>query len=151
VALTTRQLAQVCRSLNSEKARYLVIGGVAVGAYGVPRGTEDLDLAIDPTRANARKVLKGLEAAGLGTATLVTAAGLLEKDVTLFRDRIPVDVLARPKGLDFNRAWKRRMVRTIEKVSVPIADLKDMILMKRAAGRPVDLADLEYLERIAAR
>lgn len=147
--LTVRKAARVFACLNRAKARYLVVGGMAVAAYGVPRGTEDLDLAIEPTRPNARRVLQALAAAGLGTATLVDAKGLLEKDLTLFQDRIPVDVLARAKGLDFKRAWKRRMIRTLEKEEVPFPDLRDLIAMKRAANRPVDRADLEYLEEIA--
>ena len=148
--LTINQVLRVFASLNLQRAKYLVIGGIAAGAHGSPRATKDLDIAIEPTRANARRVLRALVDAGLGSATLIDDKGLLEKDVVIFRDRIPVDVLSRPKGLDFAKAWKRRMIRRFGKHEVPIADLKDLILMKRAAGRPVDLADLEYLERIAA-
>jgi hypothetical protein len=150
VALTINRLAPVFACLNSAKAKYLVIGGIAVAACGVPRATEDLDLAIDPTRSNARRVLRALAEAGLGTATLIDAKGLLEKDVTMLRDRLPVDVLARAKGLDFRKAWKRRVLRKVGKHQVPFASLEDLIAMKRAAGRPIDRADLEYLERIAA-
>ncbi len=48
MSLTIHHVARVCGCLNAAKARYLVVGGIAVGADGVPRGTEDLDLAIDP-------------------------------------------------------------------------------------------------------
>ena len=148
--LTLNQAAHLFACLNSAKAKYLVIGGIAVAACGVPRATEDLDLAIEPSRPNAARVLEALAAAGLGTATMIDAKGLLEQDITLFRDRLPVDVLARAKGLLFREAWKRRVLRKLGRHQVPFACLQDLISMKRAAGRPVDLADLEYLERIAA-
>ena len=149
--LTINQVVRVFGLLNRHKAKYLVIGGIAAGIHGVPRNTKDLDLAIEPSRPNAQRVLKALEEAGLGSATLIDARGLLEKDVTIFNDVIPVDVLARPKGLVFREAWKRRVLRKLGRHQVPVASIQDLISMKRAAGRPIDLADLEYLEKLASQ
>lgn len=56
---------ELAKSLNSRKVRYLVIGGNAVVAHGVPRNTFDLDILIEPTLDNAERVLYALRERGL--------------------------------------------------------------------------------------
>jgi hypothetical protein len=53
-------LLRVCSLLNAEGARYLVAGGQAVILHGVVRTTQDVDILIDPTEENCRKVLAAL-------------------------------------------------------------------------------------------
>lgn len=62
------ELRPLFSSLSSRGVEYLIIGGVAAIAYGVPRLTLDLDLLIRPTRENAQALLEAFDAAGLGTA-----------------------------------------------------------------------------------
>jgi hypothetical protein len=52
------------KSLNSKKGEYLVIGGYAVGYYGYPRPTGDLDIWISNTRDNAERARAALEEFG---------------------------------------------------------------------------------------
>ena len=53
-------LAQVCRLLNDEEARYLVVGAVAMQLWGTTRATRDIDILIEPTIENAQRVLRAL-------------------------------------------------------------------------------------------
>ncbi len=76
------RLKDVFRSFASHDVRYLVIGGIASILYGVPRATFDLDILIEATPENARRLLDALAGAGLGTAMLTTKAVDLE-DVRL--------------------------------------------------------------------
>ena len=62
------RLADVFRSFREREVRYIVIGGIAAVLHGVPRATFDLDILIDPTPDNARRLLAALAGAGLGTA-----------------------------------------------------------------------------------
>ncbi len=48
-----------------------MIGGIASVLHGVPRATFDLDLLIEPTAANAARLLEALKAAGFGTAGMI--------------------------------------------------------------------------------
>ncbi len=82
-------------SLSSHGVEYLVIGGVAVIAHGVPRLTLDVDILIRPTYDNAVNLLRAFEEAGLGTAALTTADEILAAEVVIFKDRIRVDVQTR--------------------------------------------------------
>jgi hypothetical protein len=48
-------------ALESSDIRYLVIGGVALNLHGIPRMTTDLDLMVDFTESNLRRLVKVLE------------------------------------------------------------------------------------------
>ena len=87
-----RQLKGVFKSFENHKVKYVVIGGLAVIVHGVPRSTLDLDILIEATRENAENLLKALFAAGLGTATLLTADELLKNEITSFKDFVSIDV-----------------------------------------------------------
>lgn len=141
----------VFRCLNSHGVRYVVIGGVAVIIHGVPRATLNLDVLIDATEDNAAHLLDALEEAGLGTSTLTTAARILEHEITIFRDRVRLDVQTSTPGLEFDAAWTNRRAVEFAGVRIEVASLPDLIASKRAAGRPIDLQDAAALEALAAR
>lgn len=141
-----RDLRPLFESLNSRGVEYLVIGGVAAIAYGVPRITLDLDILIRPTMENAEKMLAAFEAAGLGTAALTNAGEVLAHEVTVFSDRIRVDVQTRTPGIDFTAAHSMRNAVCVEGVEIPLVRREDLIASKRAAGRPRDLEDVRILE-----
>lgn len=137
-------------SLSSHGVEYLVIGGVAVIAHGVPRLTLDVDILIRPTYDNAVNLLRAFEEAGLGTAALTTADEILANEVVIFKDRIRVDVQTRTPGVDFALALGRRLTIEVEGVEIHLLSREDLIASKKASGRPKDLEDLEALALVAA-
>lgn len=139
------------KSLNAHRVRYLVIGGTAAIIYGVPRTTVDIDILIEKTTVNAKRILQALKAANFGTAHLTTPESLLRNEITIFEDYLRLDVLTEAKGIDFMSAWKRRQVRIIRGVHVKFASLEDIIQSKRAMARSIDLQDLEILLQIQKR
>ena len=64
-------LADVLAALNRERARYLLVGGLASILHGVPRTTTDIDVALDPDPRNVRRALRALERVGLVPDTIV--------------------------------------------------------------------------------
>lgn len=139
-------LKDVFASFQRHNVRYIVIGGIAAVLYGVPRATFDLDILIDANPDNARKLLDALADAKLGTAALITPAELLSKEITIFKDRVRIDVQTSTPGLTFDRAWERRETMEYQKQKFFVASREDLISSKRAAGRPVDLEDVRLLE-----
>jgi len=135
----------VFRSLQQNKARYVVIGGIAAIRHGVARNTFDLDILIEATPRNAKRVLGALVDAGLDVARLATPESLLENEITIFRDQFQIDVQTRTPGLRFETAWKNREVVEFRGQQVVFASRKDIIRSKRAAGRPQDLSDVDAL------
>jgi hypothetical protein len=139
-------LKVVFASLNSHNVRYLVIGGVAAIAHGSTRNTFDLDLLIDPTMDNARRLLDAFLAINFGTAALITPEELIANEITVFKDLVNIDVQTKTPGLDFSGAWSRREKMTSHGVDFLVVSLDDLLASKRAAGRPKDLLDIEALE-----
>lgn len=140
------RLKDVFASLRRHDVRYVVIGGIAAVLHGVPRATFDLDLLIDATVENAERLLAAFGDAGLGTVHLTSAQDLLEHEITIFQDRVRIDVQTCTPGLTFAEAWAGRVTMTYDGEAFFVVSRADLIRSKRAAGRDVDLQDVAILE-----
>ncbi|MFH0879148.1 MAG: DUF6036 family nucleotidyltransferase [Lentisphaerota bacterium] len=140
------KLKGVFESFQRHKVEYVVIGGIAAIIHGVPRATFDLDILIRADKDNATRLLKALLEAGLGTASLTTPDDVLANEITIFKDRVRIDVQTRTPGLDFDTAWENRDTLTYQGQDFYVATKKDLIASKRGAGRKVDLEDVRLLE-----
>ena len=140
------RLQDVFASFQKHEVKYIVIGGIAAVLYGVPRATFDLDILIEATPENAERLLSALLDARLGTAALTTAGELLANDVTIFQDRVRIDVQTSTPGLVFAEAWKRRETMTYQGQAFFVVSRHDLIASKMAAGRVKDLEDIRMLE-----
>ncbi len=138
-------LEKVFASFDSHDVRYVVIGGVAAILYGVPRATFDLDILIDPTAENARRLLSALAEAGLGTADLTSPEEVLANAITVFQDVVRIDVQIRTPGVSFSEAWDRRQTMDYHGRKFHVLSRDDVIATKLAAGRDVDLEDVRQL------
>ncbi len=135
-------------AFHEAKIRYLIIGGFAAIMHGIPRFTKDLDLAILPELRTCQAILEVLKNLHFGTAYLTTAEDLAKTKITIFEDYLRIDILTEVKGLDFEAAWERREVAYVKDNPVNLVCLDDLIALKHAAGRKIDLEDAEYLEKI---
>jgi hypothetical protein len=114
--------------------------------HGVPRATFDLDVLIEATPDNARRLLDALLDAGLGTASLTTVEDLLANEITIFRDRVRLDVQTSTPGIAFADVWRHRKTVAYRGQEFFILSKEDLIASKRAAGRDVDREDVRLLE-----
>lgn len=140
------RLQGVFESFRSHEVKYLVIGGIAAVLHGVPRATFDLDILIDPTPENAERLLEALREAKFGTANLITPKELLSNEITVFNDRIRIDVQTWTPGLKFEEAWKNRVEMEYQGGKFLVVSRNDLIASKKASARPVDLEDVRLLE-----
>lgn len=140
------RLQTVFESLQSHDVEYVVIGGIAAVLHGVPRATFDLGILIRPTLSNVNRLLDALRAVGFGTADLIDAAGILHNEITVFNDRVRIDVQTATPGIVFQEAWSRR--ETMEYGGQPFFVLcrADLIASKKATGQTRDLEDVRVLE-----
>jgi hypothetical protein len=140
------QLKGVFSSFEKHQVRYLVIGGIASVLYGVPRATFDLDILIKATPENGKRLLAALEEAKLGTAALISVDELLAHEITIFRDKIRIDVQTFTPGIEFEAAWSNRKIMVHQGQKFFVVSKPDLIASKRAAGRKIDLEDADLLE-----
>jgi hypothetical protein len=140
------RLKDVFASFQKHDVRYVVIGGVAAILHGVPRATFDLDILVEATPDNARRLLDALLEAGLGTAALTTEKELLSNEITVFKDKVRIDVQTSTPGLSFRQAWEHRQTMKYQNQSFHVVSKSDLIASKRAASRDIDLEDIKLLE-----
>ncbi len=140
------RLQGVFSSFGAHDVHYVVIGGIAAVLHGVPRATFDLDILIEATPENADRLLKALKQAGFGTADMVDTPTLLANEITVFSDRVRIDVQTSTPGLAFEDAWKHRETMSFGGQDFFVVSRGDLIAAKRASGRPRDLEDVRILE-----
>lgn len=147
---------ELLRRLAAANVEFVVVGGLAVNAWGVVRGTKDVDVVVAPDIENLKRVAEVAVAAGghvqqgeafLGTPISIAAALSSGEQVAIETDLGRLDVV---QGLDGVPNYEELHARSSETeilgVSVAVCSLDDLKTMKRAAGRTRDLADLEDLE-----
>jgi predicted nucleotidyltransferase len=133
---------------EAHDVRFMIVGGYALAAHGLPRATGDLDawIWIDPQ--NALRILKALDEFGFGELD-ITQADLTSNDCVIQLGYSPyrIDILTRITGVEFDDAWTRRIELEMDGVTVPFIGREDLIANKRATGRPQDIADVRRLTR----
>jgi hypothetical protein len=139
------RLQDVFSSLHDRNVKYLVIGGIATLLQWVPRATFDLDILIEPTVDNAQLLLEAFLEANLGTADITTAENILAHEITVFRDRVRIDVQTMTPGIEFAQAWKDREIMQYGGQDIFVLSRKHLIASKIASGRDIDLEDVRQL------
>jgi hypothetical protein len=140
------RLQDVFASFQHHRVRYIVIGGIAAVLHGVPRATFDLDILIEATPENAQRLLDAMLEARLGSASLISVEELLANEITVFNDRVRIDVQTSTPGISFEDVWQHRETMNYQGQSFYVLSKPDLIASKRAAGREVDLQDVHLLE-----
>jgi hypothetical protein len=139
--------------LDAHRVEYVVVGGIAVQAHGHVRMTNDVDLIPSPTPVNLERLaaaLTELQARVLnpGGEHLEIDAQMLPR-ATLWQLATrhgDIDVLNdAPGAAPFRQLRERALVIALGDHVIPIAARDDLIKMKRATGRPVDIADIAAL------
>ncbi len=140
---------EVLIALQQEGARFLVIGAHALAVYGVPRGTQDLDLWVDPDPGNARRVWHALVRFGAPLSALGISVDDLSRQDQVIQFGVPpnrIDVLTSVTGVpEFAVAWQSRLLHSVRGEPIPFLGREALVRTKRATGRLKDLADLEAL------
>lgn len=142
-----RDFVEMLSVLSDAGAEYLVIGAHALAAHGQPRATGDLDIWVRPSSINADRVWAALQEFGAPLHNL-TREDLHTPDIVFEIGVAPsrIDILTSIAGVEFDDAWKTRMLVTAFGMEVPTIGRHDLIQNRRAVGRPRDLADIAELE-----
>lgn len=132
--------------LNGNKVKYLLIGGYAVGYYGYPRPTGDMDIWIKTDEENAEKTVKTLNEFGFSSPDLTKE--LLLKDKQIVRMGVApfrLEVSNFIDGVDFDECFAEKEIVDLDGIPTNLISLRHLKLNKKASGRYKDLNDLENL------
>ena len=132
--------------LNSNKVKYLLIGGYAIALHGHPRYTKDLDIWLEMSEENADRVIEVLKDFGFGEMD-VSREDFLQKGMVVQLGLPPnrIDLINSPDGVDFARCYEKKIEIEIDGLKISVIDLENLKKNKKASGRLQDLADLEKL------
>ena len=139
----TPDFKEFLRLLNSNKVEYLLIGGYAVGYYGYPRPTGDMDVWVGVNRVNAERVVNALREFGFSCQPelLLEENRVIRMGVPPFR----IEVLTTIDGVTFPDCYSKRLEVLIDGVETNLIDLAQLKVNKKASGRSKDISDLENL------
>jgi predicted nucleotidyltransferase len=146
--LVNSDFKELLSILNGKGVKYLVIGGYAFIKYAEPRYTKDLDLWVLADSQNADAIFSALRAFGAPLTNLTPDD--FAKEGYFYQMGVPpvrVDILMSIPGLSFDEAWKKREEVNFDGVQLPFISKQDLIISKRASGRPQDILDAEALEQ----
>lgn len=153
-------------SLNTGEARYVVVGGLATVLHGFARLTADIDLVVDLDPVQAHATIAALVGLGLRPRAPVDAFAFADEAIrrTWIRDKgmrvfslwdpatpmREIDLFVE-NPIPFTELWARSELVKLGSTTVRIASISDLIALKRLAGRPQDLQDIEALVEIGKR
>jgi len=144
---------RILRALAKHGVEYVLIGGLAVQTHGHVRTNNDADLIPAPQPANMKRLAEALRA--LDARVLNSGQERTEIDAKMLRRATiwqfgtpdgGIDVMHEvPGGRPYEELSARALRVRLGDIEVPVVDLDDLIQMKLARGRPVDLADVAAL------
>ncbi len=139
---------EMLQCFDDAGVRFLVVEAYAVGAYSRPRATGDIDIWVERSEENARRIYRALAQFG-APMDQIEERTFTQADI-IFQIGVPpvrIDILTDIDGVSFEEAWPNRSDTQIGSVTTRVIGREDLMRNKRASGRPQDLADLKRLER----
>ena len=139
------EFKEFIKCLNSNNVIYLLVGGWAVGIYGHPRATKDIDFLVSRDKSNLKKLQKAfLE---FGTPPIDIQAFSEEGYVIrIGTSPTQIDIINKASGIDINDCFTRKNKMDVDGLEIMLISKKDLITNKKASGRQTDLGDAEKLE-----
>ncbi len=144
-----KDLRELLELFRSNDVDFLIVGGHAVAFHGYPRFTDDVDCFVRPSSENGARIVRALHAFGFASLD-ITPADFVEADRMIQLGRAPnrVDLLTRLYAVSFDDAWAAKVAGSLDGVPVWFLDRDSLVRNKRATGRPQDLADVDFIERL---
>jgi hypothetical protein len=150
-------------ALNRNKVDYLLIGGLAVSLHGIERATMDVDITIAMNPENRAALIATAKELHLTPVLPVSLESLndlellrkwhQERNLEAFALRTPalasvtMDVLLFPP-VEFSGMLQRAVTFEVGSTPIHVVAIDDLIALKQAVGRPIDLSDIEHLQRV---
>lgn len=142
-----RDHAEFLACLNRQSVRVLVVGAHALAVHAKPRYTKDLDLFVEPSPENARRIVAAIADFGFADLGINETDFVEHRIVQLGMPPNRIDLMTSIDGVSFEEAWAGRIEGTFAGERVFFIGRDELARNKAAAGRPQDLADLDTLRR----
>jgi predicted nucleotidyltransferase len=137
---------EMARLFEHHGVKAMLIGAYAVAAFGHVRNTKDIDFWVEASPENAARVLAALTDFGAVGNFSLEKLSREDNIVHLSGDGWAIDILTGVRWPKFVACYERAISTQLSGVTLKVVSLEDLIVMKKYAGRPQDLADVAMLE-----
>lgn len=145
-------LLQFWRVLNKHQVAYIMVGGFAVNMNGFIRATKDSDIWLKDSLPNRKNFRKAYAELGYGDFPSLETMNFVPGWTQFYiADGIILDIMTSMKGLEdksFEECFRQARVADLQGVKVPFLHINDLLINKKAVGRPKDQLDVIELEKI---
>jgi len=154
-------MLRILKMLYDCKIKYILVGGLAINLYGIPRTTIDVDIMIELNNDNILNLINCFKANGFRFRQSIDEKKLIDKDyrkqlkeeknvivLTLENPNNPLEVLDFfiDNPIDFNKAYSRKKILKVDDFEIYIASIEDIVEIKKISNRPIDISDIENLK-----
>jgi hypothetical protein len=139
---TIEDLKNICSRFNAADVKYILIGGLAINYYGLPRATQDIDFLVDPSCDNISRIREALLFLPDKASKDLDINDVNQYMIVRIADEIIIDLIGKIGDLDFASAGTEAAY--IDDVQIKIADL-DTLIKTKQGFREKDKSDLQFL------
>jgi predicted nucleotidyltransferase len=135
-------------ALNIAEVKYVLVGGYSVIIHGYSRTTGDLDILVERTKENYKKIENAFSIFRMPLFDMTEDNFLYnnEMDVYTFgRQPVAIDIMNKIKGATFEELFAASNIHNVDGVNVRLIHLNNLIQTKKVAGRHKDLDDIQNL------
>jgi len=133
---------------NTYSVKYLVVGAYAMGNYGYSRHTLDIDLWIEKSVENAKKIQKVFNDFPVPYEITVDELNTKNMVLQIGIEPMRIDILTDIDGVNFSEAWQNKSNNSLFGEEIHFISLHDLIKNKTSTNRPKDKYDVLELEKI---
>lgn len=137
-------LVSLCKALNDEGVRYVLIGGFAVILHGFVRATKDIDLLVDASAENIQRLKRAMAMLPDNAIDLIADDEVERYSVVRVADEIVVDLMKSACGVSYEEAAPHIEAHSVEGVAIPVAN-KGLLIRTKNTVRPSDASDVQFL------
>lgn len=138
------------KALNDQEVKYIMVGGLAVVLHGHARVTGDMDIWVENTAENYKKLARAFEQFHMPVFDMSLEKFLNVKECDVFsfgRNPVGIDIMTAVKGLNFKEAYNLSTLFDDEDLLIRVIHINHLIEAKKAAGRLKDLDDINQLQK----
>jgi predicted nucleotidyltransferase len=142
---------RIWRALSENSVRYIMVGGFATYFHGFERNTQDIDIWLEDTLENRKKLRLVLEVLDFGDFPMIETMQFVAEWSSIKHGDIELDIMTNMKGLEnltFDDCFARASVAEIDGIEIPFLHINDLIANKKTVNRPKDQIDVIELEKI---
>ena len=136
------------QALNDNNVDYILVGGYSVVLHGYSRTTGDMDIWVQRTKANYKKIVKAFQQFKMPMFDMTEENFLHHStwDVFTFgKPPVSIDLMVKVKGLEFEGCYKIAQEYIDDGLKIRLIHINNLITAKKAAGRPKDIDDINNL------